>query len=82
MASRLHTFFLLLKGCALGVRKFDALVAIKREVNGLPAHERKAARNARSRPLIDELYDVLRKHRTKLSGKSETAEAIDYSLKR
>ncbi len=39
-------------------------------------------RNERSRPLVDELHDFLRERRTKLSGKSETAKAIDYSLER
>ncbi|MGJ5222428.1 IS66 family transposase, partial [Bradyrhizobium oligotrophicum] len=64
------------------VKQIDALFAIEREVNGLPPHERKAARHARSRPLVDELHTFLRKRRAKLSGKSETARAIDYSLKR
>lgn len=64
------------------IAKIDALFAIEREINGLPAHERKAARNARSRPLVDDLHGFLRERRVKLSGKSETAKAIDYSLKR
>ncbi len=64
------------------IAKIDALFAIEREINGLPAHERKAVRDARSRPRVDELHGFLRERRTKLSGKSETAKAIDYSLKR
>ncbi|MGJ5134931.1 IS66 family transposase [Bradyrhizobium oligotrophicum] len=64
------------------IAKIDALFAIEREINGLPAHERKAVRDARSRPLVDELHAFLRDRRAKLSGKSETAKAIDYSLKR
>jgi transposase len=39
-------------------------------------------RNERSRPLIAELETWLRTQRGKLSRKSETAKAIDYSLKR
>jgi transposase len=39
-------------------------------------------RNKRSRPLVEELHAFLRERRAKLSGKSETARAIDYSLKR
>ena len=39
-------------------------------------------RNARSRPLVEELHAFLRERRARLSGKSETAKAIDYSLKR
>ena len=38
--------------------------------------------NERSRPLVDALQTWLRKRRAKLSGKSETAKAIDCSLKR
>ncbi|CCD87943.1 putative transposase (fragment) [Bradyrhizobium sp. ORS 285] len=64
------------------IAKIDALFAIEREINGLPAHERKAARHARSRPLVDELHTFLHERRAKISGKSETAKAIDYSLKR
>ncbi|WP_316185623.1 IS66 family transposase [Bradyrhizobium sp. SZCCHNRI1003] len=64
------------------IAKIDALFAIEREINGLPPHERKAVRHARSRPLVDELHAFLRERRAKLSGKSETAKAIDYSLKR
>lgn len=64
------------------IAKIDALFAIEREINGLPAHKRKAVRNERSRPLVDDLHGFLRERRTKLSGKSETAKAIDYSVKR
>jgi transposase len=64
------------------VEKIDTLFAIEREINGVPAHERKAARTERSRPLVDELHAFLRERRAKLSGKSDTARAIDYSLKR
>jgi flagellar biosynthesis regulator FlaF len=39
-------------------------------------------RQARSCPLVDELHTFLRERRAKLSGKSETAKAIDYSLMR
>ena len=39
-------------------------------------------RNARSRPLVEELHAFLRERRARLSGKSETAKAIDYMLKR
>ncbi|MGY3449812.1 hypothetical protein ACVILH_002154 [Bradyrhizobium sp. USDA 4353] len=67
---------------AEAIAKIDAPFAIEREINGLPVHERKAVRNARSRSLVNELHDFLRERRTKLSGKSETSKAIDYSLKR
>ena len=44
--------------------------------------QRVRVRNERSRPLVGTLETWLRERRAKLSGKSETAKAIDYSLKR
>jgi transposase len=64
------------------VKRIDALFAIEREINGLPPAERVAVRQERSRPLIAELEAWLREQRRKLSSKSDTAKAIDYSLKR
>ena len=64
------------------VQRIDALFAIEREINGLPPPERVAVRQERSRPLITELEAWLREQRHKLSSKSDTAKAIDYSLKR
>ena len=64
------------------VKRIDALFAIEREINGLPPPERVAVRQERSRPLITELEAWLREQRRKLSSKSDTAKAIDYSLKR
>src|SRR5262249_27182079 len=55
---------------------------IEREINGMTPQQRLAVRNERSRPLIAELETWLRTQRGKLSRKSETAKAIDYSLKR
>ena len=64
------------------VERIDALFAIEREINGITPHERVRVRHERSRPLIVELETWLREQRAKLSAKSETAKAIDYSLKR
>jgi len=64
------------------VEKIDTLFAIEREINGLSPQQRAAARDQRSRPLVEGLHAFLRERRAKLSGKSETAKAIDYSLKR
>src|SRR5271157_4466839 len=64
------------------VQRIDALFAIEREINGLPPPERVAVRQERSRPLITELEAWLREQRRTLSSKSDTAKAIDYSLKR
>jgi len=64
------------------VGRIDALFAIEREINGLPPQQRVAVRTERSRALVEALHAWLRERRSKLSGKSETAKAIDYSLKR
>jgi transposase len=64
------------------VERMDALFAIEREINGAVPPERVGVRDQRSRPLIVELETWLREQRAKLSRKSETAKAIDYSLKR
>lgn len=62
--------------------QIDVLFAIEREINSLSQQQRATVRNARSRPLVAALHAFLRDRRAKLSGKSETAKAIDYSLKR
>jgi transposase len=64
------------------VERIDALFAIEREINGLTPEPRLAVRNERSRPLVAALETWLRQQRAKLSRRSETAKAIDYSLKR
>jgi transposase len=64
------------------VNRIDELFAIERQINGATPEERIRARNERSRPLIVALEAWLRQQRAKLSAKSQTAKAIDYSLKR
>lgn len=64
------------------VKCIDALFAIEREINGASAEHRLAVRGERSQPLVAALQVYLREQRARLSGKSETARAIDYSLKR
>jgi transposase len=64
------------------VKRIDVLFAIEREINGASPERRLAVRNERSRPLVAALEAYLRQQRARLSGKSDTARAIDYSLKR
>ena len=64
------------------VERIDVLFAIEREINGLTAQERLVVRHERSRPLVAGLEAWLREQRCKLSSKSDTAKAIDYSLRR
>lgn len=64
------------------VRRIDALFDIERDINGLPAAARLAARQTRSNPLIADLEGWLRAQRAAVSAKSEIGKAIDYLLKR
>jgi transposase len=64
------------------VRRIDALFDIEREINGLPAERRMAARRQRSGPLVAALETWLRAGRAKLSRHNAVAKAIDYMLTR
>ena len=64
------------------VRRIDVLFAIEREINGRTPSERRAVRQERSKPLVDDLEKWLRDERQKLSSKSPVAKAIAYSLRR
>jgi transposase len=64
------------------VRRIDDIFAIEREINGLPAGERLAARKSRIAPLVDNLEEWMRTERARLSRHAEVAKAIDYMLKR
>ena len=62
------------------VRRIDELFEIERSINGKPPDERKASRQAQSKPLIEALDVWLRQQRGLVSAKSEIAKAINYSL--
>jgi transposase len=64
------------------VRRIDALFDIEREINGLSAEERFAARRLKSAPLVKALEERMRAERAKLSRHSAVAKAIDYMLTR
>jgi len=64
------------------VKRIDKLFAIEREITGCSAEQRRAIRDERSRPLVEDLEAWLRQQRARLSTKSKTANAIDYLLKR
>ena len=64
------------------VTRIDALFAIERAIQGLPAAERLAARQRESAPLVADLEAWLRDQRARLSRSSVVAEPIDYLLKR
>ena len=56
----------------------EALFEIERQINGLSAAERLAARQ----PLFDDMHAWLKRERATLSKSSEVIEPIDYMLKR
>jgi hypothetical protein len=60
--------------------RIGALYGIEDEIRGKPAALRCAIRQARSRPLLDELRKWMEKTQCSLSTKSETAGAIRYAL--
>lgn len=64
------------------VKRIDALFDIEREISGLSAAERRDARQARSRPLVDDLRTWLGEQRLTLSRSATVAKPIDYMLRR
>jgi transposase len=61
---------------------FIQLYEIEREVQDLPAGERKTIRQDKTKPIADVLHQWLTQQRQKVPDGSATARAIDYSLKR
>jgi transposase len=64
------------------VRRIDAIFAVEREINGLPAPERLAVRQAEVVPRVADLEGWMRAERGRLSRHAEVAKAMDYMLKR
>jgi transposase len=62
--------------------RIGALYAIEEEIRGKPADLRLSIRQARARPLLEELRTWMQKALRSLSSKSETAGAIRYALSR
>ena len=65
---------------AQAVQRIAWLYRIEREARDLPEEERLAMRQARSKPLWEELHVWLRLERTRVPEGSAIAGAIDYSL--
>ena len=64
------------------VRRIDELFTVEREIGGLSAEQRLAARRERSAPILAELEPWLRLQYERVSRKSETGKALAYTLKR
>ncbi len=62
------------------LQRIAALYAIEAEVRGRPPEIRRAARQAKSRPLVDDLFTWLTAQLLRLPGGSPTAKAIRYAL--
>ena len=64
------------------LRQIDAIFAIEREINGVPAEQRLAVRTTRIAPLVSEFESWMRGKRARLSRHADVAKAMDYMLKR
>ncbi len=64
------------------VKQIDAIFDIEREINGLPAEQRRAVRHERIKPLVEALHAWMIAARARVSAKSAIAKAMDYMLKR
>ena len=64
------------------VRKFDAIFALERSINGLSPAARLAARGNDIAPPVNELIEWMKRERAKLSRHNEVAKAMDYMLRR
>ncbi|HEX6013553.1 MAG TPA: IS66 family transposase [Geminicoccaceae bacterium] len=63
------------------LRRIGELYAIEAEVRGRTAEEQRAARQERSKPLVEALQAWLTAQLERVSGKSGLAEAIRYALR-
>ncbi|MBW6495699.1 MAG: IS66 family transposase [Burkholderiaceae bacterium] len=62
------------------VKRIDAIFDIEREINGMDADARLAVRQARSRPLVEELHTWLLEERARMSKHNSVSKAIDYLM--
>ena len=63
------------------LRRIGELYAIEAEIRGRPAEERRAARQERSKPIVEALHAWLTVQLGRVSGRSTLAEAIRYALR-
>jgi transposase len=65
-----------------GLRRIGELYAIEAAINGQSPEQRRAARQAQSKPLLEALHDWMLQQRRRLSGKSTLGKALQYALNR
>ena len=64
------------------LERIGALYAVEKDIRGRNPDERRAARQEKSRPIVDALEPWLREKLTLISQKTKLAEAIRYALSR
>lgn len=64
------------------IRRIAELYAVEKEARGKPPDERVALRQAKSKPIFDDLEEWLHAQLPRISGKSPLAQAIRYALGR
>lgn len=64
------------------VRRLDALFEIESAINGCSADERRAVRQDKSKPLLDDMHAWLLRERETLSRSADVLKPINYMLKR
>lgn len=67
---------------AQALRRIAALYAVEKEIRGQPPDVRRAHRQSRAGPLLDEMHAWLSSLVGRVSAKSELAQAVGYSLVR
>ena len=65
-----------------GLRRIGELYAIEAAINGQPPEQRRAARQAQSKPLLEALHAWMLVQRRRLSGKATLGKALQYALNR
>jgi len=64
------------------IRRIAGLYAIEKQARGLPPDDRRRLRQARARPILDDLDIWLAAQLTRISGKTPLAQAIRYAITR
>ncbi len=64
------------------LERIKALYAVEAEIRGMPSEQRQAARQARSRPILEAMEPWLRARLQTVSQKGKLADAIRYALAR
>ena len=64
------------------VGRIDAIFDIERQINGQAPDIRRAVRQDRVKPLVEDLHAWMREQRARVSAKSHIGKALNYMLKR